>query len=47
MIRLGNQIASGYLECHDIKLFTSDQERLELLTNFPWWYFGVSQLYKL
>lgn len=24
--------------------FTSDKERLELLTNFPWWHFGVSQL---
>lgn len=24
--------------------FTTDKERLELLTNFPWWWFGVRQL---
>ena len=27
-----------------LELFTSDKERLALLTNFPWWYLGVSQL---
>lgn len=30
-----------------LELFTSDKERLELLTNFPWWHFGVSQLKEL
>ncbi len=30
-----------------LELFTNDQERLELLTNFPWWHFGVSQLGEL
>ena len=24
--------------------FTQDKERLELLTNFPWWWFGIKQL---
>lgn len=24
--------------------FTNDKERLELLTNFPWWWFAISQL---
>jgi hypothetical protein len=24
--------------------FTADKERLELLTNFPWWWFAVRQL---
>lgn len=27
--------------------FTADKERLELLTNFPWWHFGISQLDEL
>jgi len=27
-----------------LESFTRDQERLELLTNFPWWWFGVTQL---
>lgn len=27
-----------------LELFTQDKERLELLTNFPWWWFGVTQL---
>lgn len=27
-----------------LELFIHDQERLELLTNFPWWHFAVSQL---
>ncbi len=27
--------------------FTTDKERLELLTNFPWWHFGISQLGEL
>jgi len=30
-----------------LELFTNDQERLELLTNFPWWHFGVSQFDEL
>ena len=30
-----------------LELFTSDKERLELLTNFPWWHFAVSQLGEL
>ena len=30
-----------------LELFTTDHERLELLTNFPWWHFGVSQLGEL
>ena len=30
-----------------LDLFTTDQERLELLTNFPWWWFGVTSLYDI
>ena len=29
---------------HVLEPFMHDQERLELLTNFPWWWFGVTQL---
>ena len=28
-----------------LKPFTQDKERLEILTNFPWWHFGISQLH--
>ena len=27
-----------------LQQFRLDKERLELLTNFPWWWFGVTQL---
>lgn len=28
-----------------LESFREDKERLELLTNFPWWWFGVKQCY--
>lgn len=29
---------------HVLELFIRDKERLELLTNFPWWHFAIAQL---
>ncbi len=32
---------------HTLETFTADKERLELLTNFPWWHFGVASLQEM
>lgn len=46
---LSNKVFTTIDLIHDaitetLNLFTDDKERLELLTNFPWWWFAVSEL---
>ena len=46
---LANKLFDSIDHIHDalsevLEPFWKDKERLELLTNFPWWWFGVTQL---
>ena len=46
---LANQLFDSIEHIHAaltevLELFRQDKERLELLTNFPWWWFGIKQL---
>ena len=46
---LANQLFDSIEQIHNaltnvLKQFSHDKERLELLTNFPWWWFGLTQL---
>lgn len=47
---LANQLFDSIEHIHQVlrhllKQFRQDKERLQLLTNFPWWWFAITQLH--